>query len=58
MKLPTAKDDVGIHMPWDNRRLSGKAPKRRHIEIFLRLGNKARQDASAHKMGKLFLRGP
>jgi hypothetical protein len=40
------------------RRLSGKAPKRRNIEIFLRLGNTARQDASAHKMGKLFLREP
>jgi len=40
------------------RRLFGKASKRRHIEIFLRLGNTARWDASAHKMGKLFLREP
>jgi hypothetical protein len=40
------------------RRLPGKAPKRRHIDIFQRFGNTARQDASAHKMGKLFLREP
>jgi hypothetical protein len=40
------------------RRLPGKAPKRRNIAIFLRLGNTARQDASAHKMWKLFLREP
>jgi hypothetical protein len=40
------------------RRLPGKAPKRRHIEIFLRFGNAARQDASAHKHVKLFLREP
>jgi hypothetical protein len=40
------------------RRLPGKAPKRRNIEIFLRFGNAARQDASAHKNVKLFLREP
>jgi hypothetical protein len=40
------------------KRLSGKAPKRRNIVIFLRLGNTARQDASAHKHEKLFLREP
>jgi hypothetical protein len=40
------------------RRLAGKAPKRRNIEIFLRFGNTARQDASAHKNVKLFLREP
>jgi hypothetical protein len=40
------------------KRLSGKAPKRRHIEISLRVGNTARQEASAHKMGKLFLCEP
>jgi hypothetical protein len=40
------------------RRLPGKAPKRRNIEIFLRFGNTARQDASVHKNVKLFLREP
>jgi hypothetical protein len=40
------------------RRLAGKAPKRRNIEIFLAFGNTARQDASAHKNVKLFLREP
>jgi hypothetical protein len=40
------------------RRLSGKAPKRRNIEIFLRFGNAARHDASAHKNVKLLLREP
>jgi hypothetical protein len=40
------------------RRLPGKAPKRWNIEIFLRFGNAARQDASAHKNVKLFLREP
>jgi hypothetical protein len=40
------------------RRLPGKAPKRRNIKIFLRFGNTARQDASAHKNVKLFLREP
>jgi hypothetical protein len=40
------------------RRLPGKAPKRRNIEIFLRFGNTARSDASAHKNVKLFLREP
>jgi len=40
------------------RRLSGKAPKRRNIEIFLRFGNTARQDASAHKNVNLFWREP
>jgi hypothetical protein len=40
------------------RRLSGKAPKRRNIEIFLRFGNTARQNASAHENVKLFLREP
>jgi hypothetical protein len=40
------------------RRLSGKAPKGRNIEIFLRFGNAARQDASAHKKVELFLREP
>ena len=40
------------------RRLSGKAPKSRHIEIFLHFGNAAGQDASAHKNVNLFLREP
>jgi hypothetical protein len=40
------------------RRLPGKAPTRWNIEIFLRFGNAARQDASAHKNVKLFLREP
>jgi len=40
------------------RRLPGKAPKRKNIEIFLRFGNTARLDASAHKNVKLFLREP
>jgi hypothetical protein len=40
------------------RRLSGKAPKCRNIEIFMRFGNAARQDASAHKNVNLFLREP
>jgi hypothetical protein len=40
------------------RRLPGKAPKRRNIEIILRFGNTARQDASAHENVKLFLREP
>jgi hypothetical protein len=40
------------------RRLHGKAPKRRNIEIFLRFGNATRKDASAHKNVKLFLRDP
>jgi hypothetical protein len=40
------------------RRLPIKAPKRRNIEIFLRFGNTARQDASAHKNVKLFFREP
>jgi hypothetical protein len=40
------------------RRLPGKAPKHRNIEIFLCFGNAARQDASAHKNANLFLREP
>jgi hypothetical protein len=40
------------------RRLPGKAPKRWNIEIFLRFGNAARQNASARKNVKLFLREP
>jgi hypothetical protein len=40
------------------RRLPGKAPKRWNIEIFLRVGIAARQDGSAHKNVKLFLREP
>jgi hypothetical protein len=40
------------------RRLPGKAPKHRNIEIFLRFGNAARQEASAHQNAKLFLREP
>jgi hypothetical protein len=40
------------------RRLPGKAPKRRNIDIFLSFGNAARQDASAQKHVKLFLREP
>jgi hypothetical protein len=40
------------------RRLPDKAPKRWNIEIFLRFGNAVRQDASAHKNVKLFLREP
>jgi hypothetical protein len=40
------------------RRLPGKAPKRRNIEIFLRFGNTARQDASTHENVTLFLREP
>jgi hypothetical protein len=40
------------------RRLPGKAPKRWNIEIFPRLGNAARQDASAHKNVMLFFREP
>jgi len=40
------------------RRLSGKAPKRRNIEIFMRFGNTARLDASAPKNVTLFFREP
>jgi hypothetical protein len=41
---------------WVLRHLHGKAPKRRSTVIFLRFDNIARQDASAHKNVKLFLR--
>jgi hypothetical protein len=40
------------------RRLPGKASKRWNIEIFLRFGDAARLDASAHKNVKFFLREP
>jgi len=43
---------------WVMRLLPAKAPKRRYIEIFVRLGNTAGQDASAHKNVNLFLREP
>jgi hypothetical protein len=40
------------------KRLAGKVPRCRNIDIFLRFGNAARQDASAQKCDVIFCASP